>query len=76
MQRVSVDDFTTKDLTAPTPARFQSQLSAIVNFYLFDEEQAGEYLHPMQLTGERLAQEETDRMRESSELRAELDAMK
>ena len=48
MVRASIDDFSGKDLTAPTSIRVKRILSGLVNFYLYEREQAADFFYPAQ----------------------------
>ncbi|KAM0754963.1 hypothetical protein T439DRAFT_345718 [Meredithblackwellia eburnea MCA 4105] len=47
MLRCDVNDFSYTDLTAPTSDRLKGHVSALINFYLFEREQALEYLEDL-----------------------------
>ena len=47
MLRTTVDVFSVSDLIAPTPLPLMRNLSALINFSLFEREQADEYLMPL-----------------------------
>lgn len=47
MFRAAVDSFSVSDLNAPTRDSLVRNLSALINFYLFEREQAQEYLDPL-----------------------------
>lgn len=48
MVRASIDDFSGRDLTAPTSIRVRRILSGLINFYLYEREQAAEVFDPAQ----------------------------
>ena len=64
----AIDDFTTKDLTAPTSIRFRQHLSGLINFYLFEQEQAAETLDPVIAEEEDLLNKEEALLVRSAEL--------
>lgn len=48
MPLAAIDDFTVKDLSAPTAPRVRHVLSGLINFAHFEQEQAVEFLGPLQ----------------------------
>lgn len=74
MVRAAIDDFSTKDLTQPDTTRLQKHLAGIINFYLFEQEQASEILIPLQSEDDDLAKREEELMRSNQELRDSIDA--
>ncbi|GAA5910622.1 hypothetical protein JCM6882_001042 [Rhodosporidiobolus microsporus] len=73
LERCAVNDFTIKDLTAPTAKRFQSILSGILNFYFFEQDQGERVLRPLEDEIEQLANEEEQTVAENAELRERLE---
>ena len=72
----AIDDFTTRDLSAPTVLRIRHVLSGVINFFLFEQEQAAEFLEPLQDEQEELAAQETKLLQRNEELREQLAAEK
>lgn len=67
-----MDDFTTKDLTQPDTNRLQKHLAGIINFYLFEQEQAAEILEPLQAEDDELAVKEEELMIHNQDLQAKI----
>lgn len=65
----AIDDFTTRDLSAPSVLRIRHVLSGVINFFLFEQEQAAEFLEPLQDEQEELAAQETKLLQRNEELR-------
>lgn len=76
LERCAVGDFTIKDLTAPTAKRFQANLSGILNFYFFEQDQGDRVLRPLEDEVEHLAAEEEQLMTENAELRERIEQEK
>jgi len=72
----AIDDFTVKDLSAPSVLRIRHVLSGVINFFLFEQEQAQEFLEPLQDEQEELAAQETRFLQRNEELREQLAAEK
>lgn len=69
MIRASIDNFVTRDLTQPESYRFQNHLAGLINFYLFEQEQATEYYEPLQAEDEELERKEEESRARVEELR-------
>lgn len=67
-----IDDFTVKDLSAPTAVRVRHVLSGIINFFLFEQEQAAEILEPLQDEQEELHAEEARLVEQMERVRLEI----
>jgi hypothetical protein len=76
LERCAVGDFTIKDLTAPTAKRFQANLSGILNFYFFEQDQGDRVLRPLEDEVEHLAAEEEGLITENAELRERIEQEK
>ncbi|CAH7685309.1 Nuf2 family-domain-containing protein [Phakopsora pachyrhizi] len=59
MRCAAIYDFSDRDMTSPTPERVRRLLSGVVNFFLFESEQAQQILHPLE---EGLEQLQTQRV--------------
>jgi hypothetical protein len=68
-----ITDFTIKDLTAPTPARFRQVLSAIINFHFFATERQAEHLDPWHDEQKAAEDQEQIMLEKNAALRAQID---
>lgn len=73
MQRAAIDDFTVKDLTAPTHNRVKQILSGLINFRLFEQEQAEEYFNPVQEEDDAFETREGALIADNQRLREDMD---
>ncbi|GAA6002338.1 uncharacterized protein JCM10292_006609 [Rhodotorula paludigena] len=73
-QPSGLGDFTLRDLTHPTSKRIVQVLSAIVNFYFFQEEQGDRVFRPLEDEFEKLVQEEGVLIEENEQLREKIAA--
>lgn len=67
MHWACLDDFSVKDIRDPQPARLRRILSALVNFYLFEQDQMPRLVH-LEEASEGLAREEHELERRMVEL--------
>ena len=72
MTRASIDDFSGKDLTAPTSVRVKRILSGLVNFYLYEREQAADFFYPAQEEDVELEMEYTKLLEEEGAIEEEI----
>lgn len=63
----TVNDFSSKDLTAPTPERVRRILSGLINFVLFQNEQAQQVLYPLEDRLDELGRQQETLARENAE---------
>ncbi|GAA5858459.1 hypothetical protein JCM1840_001216 [Sporobolomyces johnsonii] len=71
--RCSIDDFTTKDLTAPTAKRFREVLSGIINFFFFASEQEDKILAPLEEELKQSEQHELELVERNAELKDKIE---
>ncbi|GAA5943342.1 hypothetical protein JCM1841_004806 [Sporobolomyces salmonicolor] len=71
--RCSIDDFTTKDLTAPTAKRFREVLSGIINFFFFASEQEDKILAPLEEELKQSEQHELELVERNAELKEKIE---
>ncbi|GAA5872248.1 hypothetical protein JCM8547_004794 [Rhodosporidiobolus lusitaniae] len=76
LERCAVHDFTIRDMTAPTPKRFQSIMSAILNFYFFEQDLGDRVLRPLEDEVNQLGEEEEQLVTENAELRERIEQEK
>lgn len=75
MQWACLDDFSVKDIRDPQPARLRRILSALLNFYLFEQDQMPRLAH-LEESSEELAKEEHDYERKMVELQDAIERKK
>lgn len=67
MSLATIYDFSSKDLTAPTPERVRRILSGLINFVLFQNEQAQQVLYPLEDRLDELGRQQETLARENAE---------
>lgn len=67
MQLAAIYDFSVKDLTSPTPERTRRILSGLINFVLFQNEQAQGVLHPLEDRLDELGRQQDALARENAD---------
>lgn len=73
LERAAIEDFTLTDLTlAMSSSRLRTILSGLINFRLFEQEQAAEYLSPVQLEADEFETRENMLMSENERLASEM----
>lgn len=75
MHWACLDDFSVKDIRDPQPGRLRRILSALVNFYLFEQDQMPRLVH-LEESSEGLAREEHDLERRLVELQDAIEKKK
>jgi kinetochore protein Nuf2 len=72
LKRAAIDHFSLKDLTAPDSIRFKRILSGLINFRLFEQEQAAEYYTPVQQEDEHFEKQEHVLLQKNHALREDI----